>query len=87
VESNRTRHFVFAFSAKFAGQGIVAVKDEGSQSHEMPIYRLEPGTTLAEAKQFLTSPPGAPPPIPAPGTFVGGITGVAPTPRATSTSS
>lgn len=72
------RDFSFAFPAKFTGQGIVAVKNEGSQSHEMAIYRLQPGKTLADAQRFLLSPPGTPPPLPAPGTFVGGITGVAP---------
>ncbi len=72
------RDFSFALPTKFAGQGIVAVKNEGSQSHEMAIYRLQAGKTLADAKRFFISPPGAPPPIPAPGTFVGGITGVAP---------
>jgi hypothetical protein len=70
--------FSFVIPPKFTGQGIVAVKNEGTQSHEMAIYQLMPGKTIADARSFLATPPGTPPSTPAPGTFVGGITGVAP---------
>jgi hypothetical protein len=72
------RDFSFVFPSKVPGTGIVAVKNSGSQDHEMAIYRLDAGKTLADAKSFLITRPGTAPPIPAPGAFVGGIAGVAP---------
>jgi hypothetical protein len=78
VATIKLRDFSFVIPPKLAGQGVIAVKNEGAQSHEMAIYQLNPGKTIADARSFLAAPPGTPPPTPAPGTFVGGITGLAP---------
>jgi hypothetical protein len=69
--------FSFAFPSKFAATGVVAVRNDGSQSHEMAIFRLNRGKTITDAKSFFAVAPGTPPPTP-PGTFVGGIAGIAP---------
>jgi len=74
------KDFSFAFPPKgVPGHGIVAVTNEGTQSHEIAIYQLAPGKTLADASPFILVPPGAaPPPGKSPVTEVGGITGVSP---------
>jgi hypothetical protein len=70
--------FSFAFPSKFTAKGVVAVKNDGSQSHEMAIYRLQRGKTVTDAKAFFATPPGTAPSTKPPGTFVGGIAGIAP---------
>ena len=74
------KDFSYTFPAKgVPGHGIVAVKNEGTQSHELAIYKLAPGKTLADASPYILVPPGASPPAgPSPVTEVGGITGVSP---------
>jgi len=72
------KDFSYVFPARVHGHGVIAVRNEGTQDHEMVLYHLHPGATLADARQYLLTPPGSPPPIPAPGEPVGGITGVAP---------
>jgi uncharacterized cupredoxin-like copper-binding protein len=58
---------------------VVAVKNAGAQDHEIGLYKLAAGKTLDDAKAFLLTPPGAPPPggVP-PMTEAGGIVGLAP---------
>jgi hypothetical protein len=72
------REFSFTLPATLPGHATLAVRNDGTQSHEMAIFQLQPGKTLDDAKRFLLTPPGTAPTIPAPGGFVGGITGLAP---------
>ena len=72
------RDFSFAIPPDFTGEGVVAVRNEGTQTHEWALYRLQPGKTIDDAKQFLFVPPGHPPPIPPPGTVAGGLVGLQP---------
>jgi hypothetical protein len=59
--------------------GVVAVKNAGAQDHEIALYRLADGRTLADAKAFLLTPPGVPPPAgDPPVTEAGGMVGLAP---------
>jgi plastocyanin len=74
--------FSFTLPARFTGQGVVDVSNQGTQVHEMGIFKLKPGKTLKDAKGFLLTPPGTPPPAgPPPFTAVpgiGGVTGLTP---------
>lgn len=74
--------FSFTLPAGFTGQGVVDISNQGSEVHEMGIFKLKPGKTLKEAKAFLLTPPGTPPPSgPPPFTGVpgiGGVTGLTP---------
>jgi hypothetical protein len=72
------RDFSFGIPAKLAGHSTIAVRNDGTQSHEMALFQLQPGKTIEDAKRFLFTPPGTAPPIPAPGQSVGGIAGLAP---------
>jgi uncharacterized cupredoxin-like copper-binding protein len=60
--------FIFLPDASFTGNGTVAIKNVGTQVHEMIIAREAPGKTLADVKAFLlpapgTKPPAGPPPF------------------------
>ena len=72
--------FSFGFpAAGLPGKGVVAVKNAGTQDHEIALYRLAAGKTLDDAKASLLTPPGAPPPTGTPPiTAVGGLGGLAP---------
>ena len=76
------RDFSFAVPKGFTGQGVVDISNRGKQVHEMAIVKLEPGKTLKDAKSFLLTPPGTPPPA-GPPPFagipgIGGVTGISP---------
>ncbi len=72
--------FSFAFPpAGVPATGVVAVRNTGTQAHEIAMYRLAAGKTLDDAKAFLLTPPGSPPPAgPSPITEAGGMVGLAP---------
>ena len=71
--------FTFVPDASFTGQGTLEVDNVGNQVHEMIIEKLAPGKTLDDAKKFLLTPPGTPPPTGAPPiTSAGGIVGLGP---------
>lgn len=70
--------FSFAFLSKFTAKGVVAVRNADLQSHEMAIYRLQRGKTVTDAKAFFATAPGTATSTKPPGTFVGGIAGIAP---------
>lgn len=57
--------FSFTFPADFDGQGTFEVVNEADQPHEMTLYQLAEGATLADVQGFFTSeaPPTGPPPI------------------------
>ena len=63
--------FSFTLPAKFDGKGLVDVSNQGQQVHELVILKLNPGKTLADAKGFLLTPPGTPPPAGPPPFTVG----------------
>ena len=69
--------FTFLPDASFTGTGTVAIKNVGTQVHEMIIVKEAPGKTLDEVKKFFLTPPGTPPPAgPPPFTSAGGIVGL-----------
>ena len=72
--------FSFAFPpAGLPAKGVVAVKNAGAQAHELALYQLAAGRTLDDAKAFLLTPPGAPPPAGTPPiTAAGGLGGIGP---------
>lgn len=72
--------FSFGFPSNgLPAKGVVAVKNTGTQDHEITLDALAPGRTLDDAKAFLLTPPGAPTPSgPPPITEAGGIVGLAP---------
>lgn len=65
--------FVFLPSDDFNGKGMVQMRNEGTQIHEVIIYKLNDGKTVDDATAFLAAPSGAPPFVPA-----GGVVGVGP---------
>ena len=71
--------FTFQTDASFTGNGTVAIKNVGTQIHEMIIEKEAAGKTLADVKAFLLTAPGSPPPAgPPPFTSAGGIVGIGP---------
>ena len=74
--------FKFGVPAGFTGKGLVDVSNVGKQVHELVILKLNPGKTLNDAKGFLLTPPGTPPPAgPPPFSAIpglGGVTGLSP---------
>jgi uncharacterized cupredoxin-like copper-binding protein len=71
--------FTFQTDASFTGNGTVAIKNVGSQIHEVIIEKEAAGKTLADVKGFLLAPPGSPAPTgPPPFTSAGGIVGLGP---------
>jgi len=76
------RDFSFGVPTGFTGQGVVDISNQGTEVHEMGIVKLKPGKTLKDAKSYLLTPPGTPPPA-GPPPFVGipgigGVTGLSP---------
>jgi hypothetical protein len=61
--------FTFTFPADFNGQGTVEVVNEADQLHEMTLYEMTGGATLADVQAFFSpqAPPGPPPISPAGG--------------------
>lgn len=61
--------FHIQMPAGFTGKGIYRVVNRGAQPHEVEIFRLAPGKTLADTKAFLSDPAqaGRPPVIPVAG--------------------
>ncbi len=71
--------FTFQPDASFTGKGTVAIKNAGTQIHEMIIEQEAAGKTLADVKAFLLAPPGSPAPTgPPPFSAAGGIVGIGP---------
>jgi len=71
--------FTFLPDASFSGTGTVAIKNVGTQVHEMIIAKENPGKTLDQVKAFFLTPPGTPPPAgPPPFTSAGGVVGLGP---------
>ena len=71
--------FAFLPDASFTGTGTVAIKNVGTQVHELIIEKEAAGKTLDDVKKFLLTPPGTPPPAgPPPFTDAGGIVGLGP---------
>ncbi len=69
--------FTFLPDASFTANGTVAIKNVGTQIHEIIILKEAAGKTLDDVKTFLLTPPGAPPPAgPPPFTDAGGIAGL-----------
>src|SRR5262249_17960493 len=52
--------FTFVLPKSFDGKGMTQVTNVGDQIHEMVMFKLKPGKTLADAKAFLLVPPGTP---------------------------
>jgi uncharacterized cupredoxin-like copper-binding protein len=71
--------FSFTVPAGFTGKGQVDISNQGTQVHEAALFKINPGKTLAQAKAFLLTPPGTPPPAgPPPFTEVTGTVGLSP---------
>jgi uncharacterized cupredoxin-like copper-binding protein len=71
--------FSFTLPAGFNGKGVVAVSNQGTQVHELNLFKLNPGKTVADAKAYVLTPPGTPPPAgPPPFTEVTGTVGLTP---------
>ena len=72
--------FSFGFPpAGVPAKGVVAVHNAGAQDHELAMYQLAAGKTLDDAKAFLLTPPGSPPPAgPSPIAEAGGMVALAP---------
>ena len=54
--------FSFTLPTGFTGKGEVDISNQGTQVHELNLFKLDPGKTVAQAKAFLLTPPGTPPP-------------------------
>ncbi len=68
--------FTFVVPKDFNGKGTVDVTNVGGQVHELVLFKLNAGKTLADLKKFLLVPPGTPPPAgPPPFTTVPGVGG------------
>jgi uncharacterized cupredoxin-like copper-binding protein len=75
--------FSFTLPAGFTGKGEVDISNQGTQVHELNLFKLNPGKTVAQAKAYLLTPPGTPPPAgPPPFTEVTGVVGLSPTQHA-----
>jgi hypothetical protein len=71
--------FTFLPDAGFTGNGTVAIKNVGSQIHELTIEKVLAGKTFADVKRYLLPPPGsAPASGPPPIADAGGIVGLGP---------
>ena len=55
------KDYEFQFSEGFGGAGQLVVENAGPQAHELAIYRLDEGTTVADAAAYLQAPEGTPP--------------------------
>jgi hypothetical protein len=65
--------FSFTLPAGFTGKGVVDVSNQGTEVHELNLFKLAPGKTVKDATAFLLTKPGTPPP-PGPPSFTA-ITG------------
>ena len=54
--------FSFTLPAGFTGKGVVDVSNQGTQVHELNLFKLAPGKTVKDATDFLLTQPGTPPP-------------------------
>ena len=71
--------FSFTVPSGFTGKGTVDISNQGNQIHELNLFKLAPGKTVADAKKFLLVPPGAPAPTgPPPLTELTGVVGLTP---------
>jgi uncharacterized cupredoxin-like copper-binding protein len=71
--------FSFTLPAGFTGKGTVDISNQGTEVHELNLFKLNPGKTVAEAKAFVLTPPGTPPPAgPPPFTEITGTVGLTP---------
>lgn len=71
--------FSFTLPSGFTGKGTVDISNQGNQIHELNLFKLMPGKTVADAKKFLFVPPGSPAPAgPEPLTEVTGVVGLTP---------
>jgi hypothetical protein len=71
--------FTFLPSKDFNGKGTVEMRNEGTQVHEVIIYKINEGKTMKDVTDFLLAsqsptPPTGPPPF----TADGGVVGVGP---------
>jgi len=57
--------FTFTLPTPFTGRGVVDVTNQGSEVHELNIFRLAAGVTEKQAETALlaTTPPAGPPPV------------------------
>lgn len=68
--------FTFVVPAGFKGQGTVKVDNVGNQVHELIIYKIAPGKTFDDVKNFVVGAAGGKPPAgPPPFEDAGGIVG------------
>ena len=60
-----TQEYSFTLPTDFSGNGTFEIKNEGEQNHEMAVYGLAEGATIADVQALLSStePPTGPPPI------------------------
>ena len=71
--------FSFTLPAGFTGKGVVDVSNQGTQVHELNLFKLAPGKTVKDATAFLLTKPGTPPPAgPPPFTEITGTVGLTP---------
>ncbi len=71
-----TNEYSFTVPPSFSGKGTFEIFNKGQQNHEMAVYKIADGKTLADVQAFLSStePPAGPPPV----TPSGGISAAAP---------
>jgi len=75
--------FSFTLPAGFTGKGEVDISNQGTEVHELNLFKLNPGKTVAQAKAYVLTPPGTPPPAgPPPFTEITGVVGLTPTQHA-----
>jgi uncharacterized cupredoxin-like copper-binding protein len=75
--------FSFTLPDGFTGKGEVDVSNQGTEVHELALFKINPGKTVAQVKAFLLTPPGTPPPAgPPPFTEISGTVGLTPTQHA-----
>jgi hypothetical protein len=65
--------FTFLPDASFTGTGTVAIKNVGTQIHEVIVVKENPGAAVDKVKAFFIKPEGAPP-----FTSAGGVVGLGP---------
>ncbi len=69
--------FSFTLPPGFSGKGTIDISNQGNQVHEAVLYKLAAGKTVNDAKAFLLTAPGTPPPAgPPPFSEVGGTVGL-----------
>ncbi len=69
--------FVFEPPKGFTGKGTFTVENQGSEVHELALFKIADGKTIDDVKGFLLAPPGTPPPVgPPPFTSAGGVVGL-----------